>query len=93
MGVREIQMGFRPFPPLRFSQSVCRPPELGGDQKIKQRHVFQIVATVLRKEIAASVYASIPTCAAVGGGHMRFGKETADGAGVAVIGQPINTSS
>lgn len=55
VGVREVQMRFRPFPALRLSHRVCLSPELGGDQQIEQRHVFPTAAAILGEKIAQNI--------------------------------------
>ena len=70
--------------------------ELCRYQQIEQRHVFEIAAAILGEEVAQDRAARLGVGlrtdkdrAAIRGGDMGLGQQAADGAGVAVIGQPL----
>ena len=93
VGMREIEMGFRPFPSLGRPNRIGFATKLCRHQQIKQRHVFQIAAAILGEEVpkdrAACFGVRFETDkarAAVGCGHMVFGENATDGAGIPVIG-------
>ena len=97
MGVRKVEMGFRPFPTLGLPEGVCLPPEFRRDQQIEQRHVLEIAAAILGEEVAQDRAARLrigfrtdKDRAAIRGGDMGFGQQAADRAGITVIGQPLD---
>jgi len=47
VGVRKIEVGFRPSPALRLAHGIRFAAKLRGHQKIKQRHILEITAAIL----------------------------------------------
>lgn len=96
VGMWEIEMRFRPFPALSFAYAIGGAPELSGDQQIEQCHILKVAAAILGKEIAQDGAARLGVGldadeprSAIRGGDMGFGEQAADGAGIAVVGQPL----
>ena len=92
MGVRKVEMGFRPFPTLGLPQGICRAPEFSGHQQIEQRHVLEVTAAILGKEVAQDRATRLRVGlrtdkdrTAISGGHMGLRQQAADGAGITVI--------
>jgi hypothetical protein len=96
MGVGKVEMRFRPFPPLRLAQPIGLAAELGRDEEVQQRDIFQIAAAILAEEVAQQGAARLHIIlkadkarAALGGRNVGFGEHAADGAGVPIVGETV----
>jgi hypothetical protein len=96
MRMRKIEMDLGPFPALHFPQRIGFAAELCRHQQIKQRHILEIAAAILGEEVAQDRATRLRVglhtnehSAPVRGRHVRFSQQTANGAGIAVIGQPL----
>jgi hypothetical protein len=91
VAVGVVEEDLRPFPALCLHHRVGFAAQFSHDQHIEQRHILEITAAILSKEVAQDrtphlgvLFRADKDRAAVRGGNMGFGEQAADCACIAV---------